>query len=152
MLVRDFIPADGPFVTKSWVTASSEFIAEQFKLDPDEHRAVSELVQAASHASVTQKLRDSTVRLVACDPADPGSLFGFIVGDPGPNVHYVFTRYPARRLGVARELYRAFMERVGAGGCPIACTSWGFTCAGLAPRYALIYSPLQRPLHPMRNR
>lgn len=43
--------------------------------------------------------------IMACDPEDHNSLFGFICYE-GNVVHYIYVKYPFRRLGVANELLK----------------------------------------------
>lgn len=38
-----------------------------------------------------------------CDESDPDELFGFVVYEPG-KLHWVYTKGPFRRLGMARRL------------------------------------------------
>jgi GNAT superfamily N-acetyltransferase len=60
------------------------------------------------HRTIERVLdRPETTAIVACDPDDPGFLFGHIVGVLPEVVHYVYVKAPYRRTGIARGLFAA---------------------------------------------
>ena len=143
--IRDMVPTDEGFVLKSWITASAEFTTEAYALQVTDHTVISQLLNAASSAGIAKRLHGSSCRLVACDPENPDSIFGFIIGDRGPIVHYAFVKYAARKMGIATALLHQFLSRTESPeGAPIRCTHWGFQAANLAPQHSLVYDPMAK--------
>jgi GNAT superfamily N-acetyltransferase len=64
---------------------------------------------------------DKVAWLVACDPAHPSFIHGFLVGERAETVeggdvlvvHFVYVRQVSRRFGVARRLLERFDTRLG---------------------------------------
>ena len=145
VLIRDAFSTDEPFILKSWSTSSSEFATEAFDLQVTDHNVISQLISAAASGGIAKKYHSSRIRLVACEPSDPDSIFGFIVGDPGPIAHFCFVKYAARRMKVGTALFEQFLVRAEAPpGSPVRCSHWGFQAANLAPRLGLIYDPMAK--------
>lgn len=78
----------------------------------------------AMRRTIHRALARSTV-LVACMPDDPSHLVGFVVAERVGHVavcHYVYVRQTRRKVGLARELARQALERLG-------LERWGeYTC------------------------
>lgn len=84
-----------------------------------------------------------SVVLVACDPADPRHLVGFVVAERVGELatcHYVYVRQTRRKVGLARELGRQALER-------LSCERWAeYTCdtivgMALAQRVGAEFAP-----------
>ncbi len=92
------------------------------------------------HELVGQLLAAGTT-IVACDPADPAHVYGYVVHQPGPRaiVHWVYVKGAYRRMGVGAALMAAAVgERR-----PILCTQASelFNLRTLVEKHELIYCP-----------
>lgn len=144
VLIRQATPKDEPFIVKSWTLSNAEFTAEQFQLTSSaQHGEVCDLIATVSAQNIARKFHESSIRLIACYEGDPDSIFGFIVADPGV-VHYCFTKFAARRMGIASALFAQLSP-----GPITRCTHWGFACPQIAAKHGLVYDPLARQ---QRNR
>ena len=144
VLVRDMVREESLSILKIWTTSNVNFTIEQLGLHGAEKRALIELHMLACGSQFSSVLGDSSVKLVICDPEHPEEFFGFIIADPGPTVHYCFTKFAARKMGIGRLLYAEAMKLLQVEpGTPVKCSCWGIHAAELAPKYSLIYSPLK---------
>ena len=144
VLIRSVAREDALAVLKIWTTSNVNFTIDQLNLHGSEKRSLIELHMLACDGQFSNLMSEAAVKLLACDPEHPEEFFGFIIADKGPIVHYAFTKYAARKLGIARLLFTEAMKRLNvAVGTPVKCSCWGIHAAALAPKYSLIYSPLR---------
>ena len=52
-------------------------------------------------------LRSSTT-LVACNPELPDQIYGYVIGTPNKETHFIYIKFTYRKLGLARKLLEAF--------------------------------------------
>lgn len=87
---------DVPFIFSSWLKS----YAKARGLAGSEKAAYFR----AQHAVIDRLLQRSQV-LVACDPSDPGEVWGYCVNDTRA-IHWVYVKQVFRRFGIATELLR----------------------------------------------
>ena len=122
--LRDGTADDHAFVMDSWLLEEKEASG---------HIERGHFVRWQKRMQRDALARPSSRLVVACPPDDPSTIIGWLLfADTRPRVvHYVFVRFPARRLGVARMLldglssepeiiYAARPARVSEGGRWIA--------------------------------
>lgn len=91
---------DLPFIFNSWL--------KSFRDSPQVQGVPNTLYYAEQHALIGQLLKDSYV-LIACNPDDPGQIYGYAVGcaKPEPDhsvLHWVYVKHPFRNFGIAKAL------------------------------------------------
>jgi hypothetical protein len=92
---------DLAFVVSTWSRA--------FKASPTAGMIADEDWAGVMHGQIRKLIARPGVRtVVACDPAEPRFLYGFIAGDPELRVvHFCYVKQPFRRAGCARGLFNA---------------------------------------------
>lgn len=92
--IREAVAGDVPFVLNSWL--------QSFARAPFARLVPVDAYWRGHHELVLSVLGRSETR-VACSPTDTDAIMGWSVTAPGV-VHYVYVKFPYRRLGIARRL------------------------------------------------
>lgn len=102
--VRPLIPVDIGYITKTWVSSARREYP---------YRNMSKLA-IKKYAERVRALVEVSEVLVATDPEDPATLYGFIcyentpfLGKHTPTLHYIYVTDKFRRLGIATALFDA---------------------------------------------
>ncbi len=92
------------------------------------------------HKRIERLLERSTV-VVACDPDEPSVVWAFAVVEQSERIlHYVYTKFPLRMFGLARELIQSVWS--DAGREPITATSLPDNChIERMHKYRINYNP-----------
>lgn len=119
ILLREGEPSDLPFIYATWIN----HVRETKPWSGCDLNWVS----AAQHALVERLLRRSVVQ-VACSPAYPDQIYGYLVGQPRERiVHWCYVkgdrlsggRFLYRRQGIATRLLEDMFEGLGTREAPI---------------------------------
>lgn len=78
----------------------------------------------------------NTECIVACHVDDPDQIFGYRIGSK-PIIHYVYVKWPFRRLGIAKQLLADY--NLGNGATVVTHQPRGWS--KLAEKYRLIFDP-----------
>jgi GNAT superfamily N-acetyltransferase len=96
VVVRPMLAGDLGFVLNSWLRSYHESDVARY-VPNDVYFA------DAGHHGICVRLLQETPALMACDAANPHTLYGWVCGAPGV-LHYAYVKSPFRRLGIARLL------------------------------------------------
>lgn len=119
----------GPFVFSSWL--------KSHRNEGDNKHMANDVYFARMQHRINSLLHRSAT-IVAHNPDDAGQIYGWMCFEgPPPVIHYVYVKYPFRRLGVARRLF-AIANPIGA---PIRVTHTGRCSGAVKHRYQLTYDP-----------
>lgn len=135
MLTVDHRPAtaqDINFIFNSWLKSyrNSDFA----KKIPND-------VYFSEHKEkITAILTNSTV-LVACNPDTPSQIFGYLVmsQEPVTVLHYVYVKYPYRKLGIARRMVEDLNPQVGKK--LTLCSHANYYWPEISAKFKLVYNP-----------
>jgi len=123
--LREMTADDRSFILSSWLKSYR---------DTDFARHISNDAYYAGQARLIDDLLDTSCVIVASDPEYPTSIYGYVVYKDNI-LHYLYTKYPFRRNGVANLLYEV-------AGRPAVATHWTFVVPKLP--FKLSYNPYQR--------
>lgn len=94
---RALEPSDVHFVLSSWLKSYRPSCP-----------LVSDEVYFREQKRLILHLLEDTSVVLACDPVDPGVIWGYLVGAAHPDgfgvVHFVYVKHALRRFGIARAL------------------------------------------------
>ncbi len=96
--IREADQSDVSFIFSSWL--------KSFQLGAMTRFVERTIYFNEQHKLIERLLQSSTV-LVACDPDDPGQIYGYLCYEQIEGimcVHYTYTKQPFRALGVAKQL------------------------------------------------
>jgi hypothetical protein len=104
VLVRKAQRSDIPFITSSWLRSNREgfFV-----------RSVGNTVYYHQHHKILEQLLPRSVVLVACNEDDPDQILSWIcaeVVDTALVIHYIYTKKPFRKFGLAKRLVNLLEE------------------------------------------
>jgi hypothetical protein len=57
-----------------------------------------------NHKLVVKELLETQKIIIACNSEDNGQIFGFICYNDNNEIHYLYVKYPYRKMGLARYL------------------------------------------------
>lgn len=86
------------FVLNSWL-----------KSNRNEHQHVTNEVYYTFYKKIIAELLSKADTVIACDPADHNSIWGYIVYEPS-TVHYIYVKHALRRFGIANSLMSLMPE------------------------------------------
>lgn len=131
--LRGFETEDLNFIYSSWLKSHRD---SQFAKN-----VPSDLYYHYQKDLIDRILERSQV-LVAVNPDLPSQIFGWSVGEQRGNIHilhYVYVKYPYRKLGIAKALAGPFVH--ANGGRPTLCTSRTWKGRQSPFEGRLIYNP-----------
>jgi hypothetical protein len=134
ILVRPLDVSDLNHIYHSWLKSCRKTYAN---IDPREY-----------YATYKREIEDILSRsevAVACDPRDPGHIYGYVVYKKAGEaliLHYAYTKGPFRRLGV----FKSILKSLKSGDDPIAITHKNFRTENQLKSYKLIFRPELRRL------
>lgn len=102
--VRGAAKTDIPFITSSWLRSYRDGYLV---------RAIPNTVYYYQHHKILEHLLPRSIVLVACNEQDPDQILGWIcaeVIDTALVVHYVYTKQPFRKFGIAKRLVDLLQE------------------------------------------
>ncbi len=79
---------------------------------------------------------------VVCAKDDPDQIIGYVVYNTlAPILHYVYVKYPFRKLGLGQMLVAMVKEHHRAGGLPLHCTHIARQWDVISRKLNLIFDP-----------
>lgn len=91
-------------------------------------------------SNMIDMLLASSNALLAVDPLDESSMFGYILYSNPQRVHFVYTKYPFRKLGIASLLLK---EINNSRGEPTYCSFFTHQVSKASVKYNLTYQPIK---------
>ncbi len=92
--IRPYHKGDYGFILDSWIKTYKD------------HSSTSPSMYWHEQKLVIDYLLDTACTYVLCSPEDPTALHGYICGEMGRYIHYVYIPFKLRKNGLARELIR----------------------------------------------
>lgn len=95
---------DESFIYNSWL--------KSFRNSPLAKPLCNE-VYFRNHKLIINNILQRSTTLLACNPEDSSQIYGYIVYEMlrgVPIVHYVYTKYTYRKLGIAKQLFEATIK------------------------------------------
>ena len=129
---RPVTDSDIAFVFNSWL--------KSYRSTGTLCKKVVNTVYYENHHKILQKIMQRATCIVACDPEDPGKIYGYIVGEYISNVfvlHYVYVKHTFRKFGIGTYLLNQFKLTPGAK----CYTHQTDTAERLAGKYGMMYHP-----------
>lgn len=126
--IRLAVADDLPFVFNSWLLSA--------RPQRSEHDYF------ATYKPIVRAIVSQSRLLVACSPEDEAQIFAYLVYNLRAGqlvIHYVYTKHPFRRLGVAKAL--VLKADPDAAARPIVVTATFRGLKDLAKRHRLSYVP-----------
>lgn len=105
--IRQATPEDFNFVANSYL--------KSYRTAPEAKAMVNDIYFPEYKTRLIHMASTGTI-LVACSNEDPDQIFGYImVGEVGTYsiLHYVYVKFPFRRLGIAKALTLAALPDIG---------------------------------------
>ncbi|MEZ0209216.1 MAG: hypothetical protein ACAH17_03525 [Candidatus Paceibacterota bacterium] len=130
--IRDAQEGDIPFIFSSWLKSFRPGLV---------CRHVDNTIYYAEHHKVVEKILKRATCLVATDPADPATIYGYLVFeriDGILTIHYSYVKHTFRAMGVLRQLLKSFEHDWNNAGLFTHSTILG---ARLSLKYNLVYHP-----------
>jgi GNAT superfamily N-acetyltransferase len=123
---------DIPFIFSSWLKSfrSSLFASKLVNS-----------VYFTEHHKVIEKIVKNSHVIVACNDQDPTQIYGYIVAGTVDSIfclHYVYTKHPFRRMGIARLLINFFEHSKDLAGIYTHHTR---AMDDIAPKFNLVHQP-----------
>jgi hypothetical protein len=90
---------------------------------------------------VLQQLLRSSKTLVLCNSEHPDHLFGYVIGMPDKVTHFIYMKFPYRKMGYGRKLIEAmhpqlYKKTIEAS---YSCPGW----PELSAKFRHLYNPYQ---------
>ena len=92
--IRPYFASDYGFILDAWLKSYKDHTKTSPSLYWDEQKRV------------IDHLLQNAYTYVLCSPEDQHTLHGFVCGEMGRYIHYVYIPFKIRRNGLARELIR----------------------------------------------
>ncbi len=130
--IRDIEQADVAFLFNSWLKSfrSGRLAAK-----------VDNSIYFSEHHKIIERLVHGAKTIVACNPAEPGQIFGYAVYEKIDGIfvlHYIYTKHTYRNMGIAREMLNHIDHSFETAGC---CSHMTMAAEKLHLKYNLIYHP-----------
>lgn len=132
ILIRDVQEGDVPFIFNSWLNS---FRKGSFTKFVDNKIYFSE-----QHKLIERLIKRATVK-IAVDPADPATIYGYLVYEYVQGVlvvHYGYTKQTFRAMGVLRQMLHSIQHDFSTAALYSHNTIIG---SRLGHKYNLIYHP-----------
>lgn len=130
--IRPALEGDASFIFNSWLKSFRENGLA---------RPVSNEVYYTEQHKLIERLLKTCTTVVACDPKDPASIFGWACYERVDGVfvlHYVYVKHPFRLLGLAKELLADSGHDFATAGL---FTHWTSAAMKLHDKKNLLYHP-----------
>ncbi len=130
--LRDATEADVGFIFNSWLKSfrSSNFC-----------KYVDNSIYFQGHHTVVEKLLKRSTTKIACDPAKPEEIYGYITYETIDGIfclHYAYVKHTFRNLGIFKSLLAASGFTSDSAGIHSHSTN---VCANWGAKFKLIYHP-----------
>lgn len=130
--IRPANAEDVSFIFNSWL--------KSFR-SSNHARGVCNTVYFAEQHKLIERLVKSSQVIIACNPADPTQLYGYICAGSQDGIfclHYLYVKHSFRGLGIAKILINAFEHDFNAAGIFTHMTK---PMEHLAVKFNLVYHP-----------
>lgn len=136
ILLRAPKAEDINFIYSSWL--------KSYRNSEDASRMSNE-VYYGHHKKVIEQLLQTSNAVIACNPADPDQVYGYTIFQVVNGVmviHYTYTKFTFRKLGIAKEMIHANFPTLGTE--PIVVTHANRVFDNVKEKYLLVYNPYIR--------
>lgn len=130
--IRNIEQSDVPFMFNAWLRS---FRSGRFA------NKVDNSIYFAEQHKVIEKLVSRCTLSVACNPEEPGLIYGFIAHEMVEGIfvlHYIYVKHTFRNLGIGKELLDSTGHDFSSAGCASHMT---FISEKLQAKYNLVYHP-----------
>lgn len=134
--VRPGVVEDVPFIFNSWLKSFRDAPVVQ---------GIPNVIYYKEHHDVIERILSGAGLqvLVVCNKEHPDQIYSYLVGTLGAaesTIHWVYTKHPFRRMGMADELLKAFTTMVPVGSSMMYSHRTPAVNATIASRN-MIYNP-----------
>jgi GNAT superfamily N-acetyltransferase len=130
--IREAQEGDIPFLFSSWLKSFRSGLMP---------KKVDNTIFFSEHHKLAERLLKRSKTLVATDPADPATIYGYLVFERIEGIfvlHYVYVKHTFRAMGVMRQLMAATEQDFKLAGLFSHMTE---IMERLALKYNLVYHP-----------
>jgi hypothetical protein len=134
--LRPISDEDESFIYSSWLKSyrNSDFA-----------KHITNDIYFEQHADIIKNLLAKSQVVVAVSKEDPNHIYGFAVVEqvvPGVYcLHYVYTKYPFRKFGIAKEMVSSIINELGTK--PVLISHAPKFLKHVTDRFKLVYNPYQ---------
>lgn len=133
IVIREAQEGDIPFIFNSWLQSFRSGLMP---------KKVDNTIYFSEHHKVIERLIKRAPTLIACDPADPATIYGYLCYEKIDGVfvlHYCYVKHTFRAMGVMRQLLAATEQDFKNNSGVFSHMTMIFE--RLALKYNLIYHP-----------
>jgi hypothetical protein len=131
------------FIYSSWL--------KSYRNSEDANRMTNEVYYGNYKKTIEGILLNSRA-IITCNPEDIDQVYGYVVYQNYNNItilHYAYTKYTYRKLGVAQELISSIFPEITK--TPLVVTSANRVFDKLKEKYLLLYNPFVKLLKETEN-
>lgn len=125
-------PSDNNFIMNSYLRS--------YRNSPENEDILNDFY-FAGQTRILDKIRKTSNIIIACDEDTPDLIYGYAIADKGPipTIHYVYVRYSARKLGIAKRMLKSCFPEFGDKLVTVTHKPRQFD--NLRTKFKLIYDP-----------
>lgn len=130
--IRDVTQSDVNFIFNSWL--------KSFRAGRLASKVDNSVYYAEQHKVIEKLIANGTTH-IACDPNEPGEIYGYVnyqMIDGVFVMHYIYTKHTFRNMGIARQLLKHIKHDFKTAAC---CSHLSPAAEKLHAKYNLVYHP-----------